>query len=446
MLRLQWFPTRLTRSLLAVGVLLTALGLSVGLDTAQALLTKGQVTDWEGPPEARPSPAERAVDLYLDRIAQRPSDAGAHRELGSAYLQRARETGDPTYYTRAERVLSTAFELDPSDPGTLISLGALALARHQFADALAWGERARALSPHRPGVYGVIGDAQVELGRYEEALDTIQRMVDLRPDRASYARVSYLRELHGDLPGAAQAMRMAADAGAMTDEQGVWTRVQLGHLLLKLGAIEDAEREYRWALANSPAPMNALALAALGRARLTEGDVRGAIPFYQQAVERLPLPEFVLTLGDLYEAVDRSAEASHQFELARALQALTLANGGNVDLDLAIFEAERGDPLRALASARAEVGRRESIHAHDALAWALYHTGDYASAREASNRALRLGTEESSMLFHSALIDLGLGEPQAARDQLARALRLDPGFSARYAPVARRLLAELEDR
>src|SRR5262249_22285948 len=83
-----------------------------------------------------------------------------------------------------------------------VGLGTLALARHQFADALAWGEQPRSLNPAKPESYGVIGDAQVELGRYDEALDTIQRMVDLRPDLTSYARASYLRELQGDLPGA----------------------------------------------------------------------------------------------------------------------------------------------------------------------------------------------------------------------------------------------------
>ena len=45
-------------------------------------------------------------------------------------------------------------------------------------------------------------DALVELGRYDEAATALQRMVDLKPNLAAYARVSYFRELHGDLDGA----------------------------------------------------------------------------------------------------------------------------------------------------------------------------------------------------------------------------------------------------
>ena len=80
-------------------------------------------------------------------------------------------------------------------------LGA-ALARHDFSGALAWGERARKIDPYSGNVYGVIGDAEVELGHYADAFATFQKMVNTLPDTASYARVSYARELQGDVPGA----------------------------------------------------------------------------------------------------------------------------------------------------------------------------------------------------------------------------------------------------
>ncbi|HEV8639290.1 MAG TPA: tetratricopeptide repeat protein [Chloroflexota bacterium] len=374
-------------------------------------------------------------------VQPKTDEGAALRDRGLDALRQARATADPTRYRQAERALNRALELRPNDPDVLVGLGTLALARHQFADALAWGERAKAVAPKRAAAHGVIGDALVELGRYEEAFDAVQTMVDLRPDLPSYTRVSYVRELQGDLDGAVQAMRLAVDAGGGAGEAVAWARVQLGHLLLQRGDVAGAEREYRWARAADPG--NMAALAGLGRARLTAGDPEAAIPYYARAVERYPLPELVLTLGDLYEAVGRTEDAARQFELARTLQTLVAANGGNVDLELALFEAERGDAGRAVELARAELARRPSIHAHDALAWALHNAGDDAAAREASLRARRLGTRDGLMLFHAGMIELKLGDHAAARALLAEALAANPGFSARWAPEARRLLEVL---
>ncbi len=442
-MRLSGWPIKglRRRTLYAFAMLLAALGLSVALG---GMTAHPQQNDGGPAPVALPSGSltQRVLDTLQEHLAQRPDDPAAYRDLGLAYLQRARETADPGYYSRAEGSLEKALGLDSQDPETLVGLGTLALARHRFQEALGWGEKARALAPRRAAVYGVVADALVELGRYEEGFDAVRQMVNLRPDLTSYSRVSYARELQGDLPGAIEAMRHAASAGAAAGEQGSWTRVQLGNLLLQTGAIAEAEREYRWALAADPS--NMLALAGLGRTRLTAGDYPSAIPFYEQAVERLPQPELVLTLGELYEATGRSEEAATQFRTARALQTLIAANGGNVDLELAIFEAERGDPARAVELARGEVGRRGSIHAYDALAWSLYHAGDYPAAREAAQQALRLGTNDALMLFHAGMIDWRLGETESARAKLAQALAQNPGFSARHVPEARRLLADLE--
>jgi tetratricopeptide (TPR) repeat protein len=430
--------TRLSRTTLtAVALLLAAFLIATAVDLARGRLAAS--------PRAGLGPVPAVLDrldVLRGRVASRPNDAAAYRDLGVHYLRRARETADPTYYGKADGALVEARRLNPDDPDTLIGFGTLALARHQFAEAQGWGEQARALAPRKAAAYGVIGDAQVELGRYDDAIETIQRMVDLKPDLASYARVSYLRELQGDLPGAIAAMELAARAGATAGEQGAWTRVQLGHLLLRTGRVDEAEREYRWVLAMLPD--DPLATAGLGRARLTVGDYAGAIPLYRRAAERLPSPELVLALADLYEATGQPADAVAQLAVARALQQLAAASGGNVDMELALFEADHGDAFRAVELARSEVERRASIHAYDALAWALFRAGDLAGASEASRQALRMGTRDGLMLFHAGLIDLALGESEAARDALRRALAADPGFSARYVPEARRLLSQLE--
>ena len=92
-------------------------------------------------------------------------------------------------------------------------------------------------------------DALIELGRYDQAGRALQRWVDIKPTLASYARVSYWRELHGDLGGAVDAIRAAISAGGDVAENGAYVQTLLGNLELQRGQFASAERAYRAALA-----------------------------------------------------------------------------------------------------------------------------------------------------------------------------------------------------
>jgi len=144
--------------------------------------------------------------------------------------------------------LTRALAHDPGDAQASTSMGLLALARHQFVGALQWGDRARQLDPAGARPLGIIGDAQIELGRYPEAVRTFQAMVDRRPDLSSYARVSYARELFGDVDGAIAAMQQAVEAGGAVPENGAYTRVLLANLYFNGGRLAEAEAAYRRAL------------------------------------------------------------------------------------------------------------------------------------------------------------------------------------------------------
>src|SRR5215213_8742103 len=47
-----------------------------------------------------------------ERIRENPKDFDAHINLATAYLQRVRETGDPTLYTKTEDLLNEASKLE----------------------------------------------------------------------------------------------------------------------------------------------------------------------------------------------------------------------------------------------------------------------------------------------------------------------------------------------
>ena len=379
---------------------------------------------------------------YQDRLHQNADDIGAYATLGAAYLQRSRETGDPSYYGKAQAVFEAALARDPQNLDALIGEGALANARHQFRDALALGEQARALNPTIARSYGVIADAQIELGMYQEAVATLQQMVDLRPDLASYSRLSYARELHGDVAGAVAMMERAVMAGGPSTENSLWVRAQLGNLHFNSGDLSAAEANYTQALAI--APDYVYALAGIARVRAAQDRFAESIALYKRAIGQMPLPEFVIGLGETQEAAGQTADAAMQYELVRAMQQLFAASGVDTDLELALFEVDHGsDPRAALALARTAYARRPSIKAADTLAWALLKTGQPAEARRYADEALRLGTRDALMLYHAGAIAQAQGDSSAARAYLEQALAINRFFSPLLAPRAQQTLAEL---
>jgi tetratricopeptide (TPR) repeat protein len=354
----------------------------------------------------------------------RPHDAKALATLGLAYLQRARETGDASYYTKADGILHLA----PRGLVATAALGQLALARHRFRLALSLGERARAISPTTAGVYGVIGDANVELGRYRAAFAAFDRMAALKPSVASYARVSYARELLGRPRAAEQAMELAASAAVGEREAYAWTRVQLGLLYLSTGRAHDALRQMQVALASFPG--YAFALDGLAQAQNALGHRRAAIAAERAAVARTPLPQYVGFLGDL--TGDR-----RQYGLVDVIERLLAANGVRNDLDIALFDVDHGRRLQhALVLARRGYRERPSIVGDDVLGWALARTGHCREALHYSNRSLRLGTQDAVKLFHRGYVAACLGDRASARAYYRRALALNPHFSILWAPYA----------
>ena len=253
---------------------------------------------------------EQIIENLQSRLRVLPTDWQAFASLGLAYVQQARVTADPSYYPKAQGVLERSLGLERNDNfAAMVGMAALAAARHDFAGALRWGEQAKAINPYNGNVYGVIGDAQVELGRYQDAFATFQKMVDTLPGVASYARVSYARELMGDVPGAIKAMEAARDI-AGTPADSAWADYQLGELYFNQGNLDDAQASYARGVATDAdyvPPFAGLAKVAWAR-----GHLRKAIAGYTDVVSRYPSPEYVIALGDLYTVgrADRSSRAA----------------------------------------------------------------------------------------------------------------------------------------
>jgi tetratricopeptide (TPR) repeat protein len=453
-----------SRSLRPVAILLVTVLMGLGLGRF-ALAGGDGDGDGSAAPVARAGPESAAASVarLQAQLSAQPDQPRLLTRLGLAQLARARESADPTAYRAAEQALERALALAPGDPDTLTGLGTLALARHDFRGALARGEQARRAAPDATEPLAVIADAQVELGRYQQATATVQAMVDRRPDLRSLSRVSYLRELHGDHAGAVTAMAEAvvAGAGAPTDRADV--RTLLGDLHLATGRLDQARSAYERALAEAvrrpggpsqgqaparPGSGHPPAEVGLARVAAARGDLAGAAARLRPVVDRRPEPGSVALLGDLEAALGRGEAAAAQYGLVRAIEQVNRANGVAVDLELARFEADHardrsGDPARALALARAAVRERPTIFASDTLGWALRQAGRAREALPHARAAVRLGTGDAQLWYHLASVEADLGQRTAARRNLARALALNPHLTVRDLPDARRLAASL---
>jgi tetratricopeptide (TPR) repeat protein len=430
-------------------LILAAAGATFLAALAFLTLTAGSQTSQPERPTLAALPARAEAGASTDALIAREQDAvraapkraDAYTALAGAYLQKVRETGDASFYPRAQVALARALSLAPDSAPALTQRGALRLALHDFRGALRDGRRAHALAREVVRPYGVIADANVELGRYPEAARVLQRIMDLKPDLAGYARVSYFRELHGDLEGAVRAMELAVSAGGGVPENTAYVETLLGNLQFARGRLTAARRAYRSALAHFP--RYAPAQAGMARVTAARGDLDRAIRATRAVVDRLPLPEYVVALGEAELAAGRTAEAKHDLGLMRAEAALLRAGGVDTDVELALYEATHGDPAEAVRLSRRAWAAAPSVRAADARGWALTRAGRAPEGLRWARRALSLGSRDPMFLLHAGMTARAAGRRALARRWLARALADNPRFSPLWAPRARRALEGL---
>jgi tetratricopeptide (TPR) repeat protein len=394
------------------------------------------------PTAAAPSaatPGGSAIEELEARTAADASDLGAWQELSRRYLQQAIGSGDPAYYELTRRALDHASTLAPGDHATTVTEGVLALSLHDFAGALRLGQTAHQQEAEDPDPLSILVDASIELGRYDDAEAHLAELLQRRPGSAALARLSYLRELHGDLEGARLAMLQAEQATSTAADQAT-VATFVGDQLLAARDLAGARAAYDRAHRAKPGVL----ATELGRARLQAADGRldAAIATASTVVERTPTPPAATLLGELQHAAGREADASASYALAEAGTRLLVASGSTVDLESAVFTADHGDPAAAVGLARRAYAARRTIFTADAMGWALTRSGRAADALAYVAEALRLGTRSPGLHVHAALAYAAAGQTPSAAGELQVAF----ASSAWLVPSVRADATALADR
>ena len=360
----------------------------------------------------------------LETATRNNPDAGEDwRQLGAAYVRRAFETADPAYYPLAESALKRAEKKLGSTPEVLVTKATLALARHRFQDARSL---ATEVLRQRPGALDgriALFDADVELGNYDRAFDQIDSLVEERPNVATLSRLSYRRQLTGDLLGAEITMRQAVSAAPAESIDRAIALAYLGDVLLESGRLAAAGRTYEQSLRIEPT--NGTAMLGSARVAMARDDARAARIILERLVERIPLPAALGLQADLARASGDQKTATATDQLVDASVALFEANGAVVDAELAILLADRGSgsSSAALRAAQRAYAERRTIFTNDAMAWSLFVSGRPKEAVPYARAAVATDPGVSSVRWHAAEVFAAAGDLTAARRELTAAIR-----------------------
>ena len=331
-----------------------------------------------------------------------PGDWPAWATLGLDYVEQARRTVDPTYYPKAAAALRRSMQIHPR--GNFIAMAgeaALASAQHRFHDALRWARRGVRIDPHSAVLQGALADALTQLGRYDAAARAARRMELLRPGSDAEARLSYAAELRGDIPRAEMLMRESR-ARAVGPDDVAFADYYLAELARTSGRPQAALRFAQHGL--MALPSSAMLLEARARAEVALGDNDAARRDFAAAIARVPQPSYVLEYGDLLQSLGMHAAARKQYALFRIEQRLFRANGVTLDSDATLFEANHGDPAKAVRLGRAAIRTRPFLDSYDAYGWALHRAGRDRAALVAVNKALSTGVHNALFTHHRHVI------------------------------------------
>ncbi len=379
---------------------------------------------------------KKAIQGLLSAIESDQENYKAKLNLAQAYIQEARVTGDHGYYDGAALdLLNDVIKNEPNNFDALCCKATVLLSQHHFSDALIVAKQALPINPNSAFIYGLMCDAYVELGNYPEAVKMSDKMISIRPDIRSYARISYLREIHGDLNGAIAACKLAVGAGYPGLEQTEWTRMILAHLYESTGHLDTAEYHYKMALAERPE--YAFAIAGLGRIEKAKGNYKEAILQFEKAKGMIIEYSFSDELTDLYKLNGNpEKEKSSAESVIEMLSPLSnedessSAHGHYADKELAYAYLKINDTEKALKHAMLEYERRpDNIDVCETVAWVLYQKGDYVQANKMMNKALRTNCKNPILLCRAGLIKLKAGEKEKGVALIKTALGGDPFIS-----------------
>jgi tetratricopeptide (TPR) repeat protein len=335
-----------------------------------------------------------------------PDDVKTRLQLATIFITEQRITGEHHYYyTAIEKILNGVLSIEPKNFEATVYKASLRMSQHQFADALKIAEEAKAINPNNAYVYGILVDANVELGNYEAAIANSDKMQALKPSLEAYSRASYLREIYGDYPGAIAAMKLAVQAGLPGSEPQCWSRNVLGDLYFNTGKLAEAKSTFEENLYMRPS--YAPSMAGLAKVEAKMKNYARAIALLDSANAIMPQSSFIeqeadvyAEMGDSKKAMDKYAEVQTQL----IKDASTPGHSVSLELSRSFVKTNQWDSAKKYAMMEYAI-RPKNIDVNNELAWIAYSQSDIAKAKEYLKAAESTGSKNPDLLKRAAAIN-----------------------------------------
>lgn len=299
--------------------------------------------------------------VRLRYTIQKGNEAEARIKMAHLFINEARVTGEHGHYYPAALAILEGIPANHTEQDIrfrkLATQASVELSLHDFAQALKTADAAVKLNPYNAQIYGALVDANVELGNYKEAVAMADKMVSIRPDMRSYARVAYLREIHGQVDGAFEAMQLAVEAGYPGYEATAWARLTMGEMYERYGKTEAAEQTYRQILAERPG--YPFAIAALANLEAEAGKYEKAEAMLKKACAAIPEFGFYQQLAEIYKATGREAAFQQTMDELWVMLQEDTDSGHDMSLEYAnLYSDLAEDHQKALSYALGEYEKR----------------------------------------------------------------------------------------
>ena len=415
-----------------------------------ALIPRGQLQELGGD-------AAGAVETLQAAIKNDPQDAAAYYRLGMAYQQLGNLESAERAWRDSVRLRPDLFEaqralallamrkgdmstleqaacqiinLQPGAPDRYALRAISYINRKQFTAAQNDIGKAIEVDPHSQLGYVQLGNLKFVQRQYSDAAQAFQQALDRDPNSTDALRGlmnSYLAQKQDDKAVAAANIQIAKAPNNSSFYD------LLGTVLFRTKKdLSGAEAAFNKSLELDR--NNSNALIKLGQDEAAKGEIDQAIATYQKAVKDRPgVTEFYSPLGALYESKHDWNGARDTYQNALdlkpndALASIRLANilgqsGGNIDTALSLAQA-------------AHRSMPDSPDAADILGWVYYQKGVYPLAVSLLEQALKLGQktnapDNSDIHYHLGLACQKTDQHALARQQLERALKINPNYSS----------------
>lgn len=386
------------------------------------------------------TPAQQRIAAAKQQIAADAKKVQAYNELANAYLRRARETADARYLKDAESALAEGLKLDAEDFQLKRTGVALHLSRHEYAEARDAASLLHRRTPDDVITYGLLAEAEIALGDYDNAEKNAQWEMNLRPNNTPALLVgAELRTLFGSPHGAIQFLNRAyAQTSPIEVEEQAWIANQIAAIQIGSGNIDAAVSILE--KADEIFPHYPYTLENMAHVRLAQNRAADAVTLLTELRKSDSDAHVVYELAKAQSAAGQAADARKTYAEFEKLATDPATRSDDATHDLILLYAETpAKAAEALKIAQHEFDARQDVWTLDAYAWALYANGKFEQADGAIRKAMTVGVQSAQIFDHAGHIAQKLNRDADAAKDFELCLRSNP--QSQFAADARQSLS-----